>query len=66
MSILIPATIFLHRIDTDLIDTGYMFKLDELDWRKSSTGSTSLLVGPKQNLLNVARTTLTEATIADK
>ena len=66
MSILIPATVFLHRIDTDLIDTGYMFKLDELDWRKSSTGSTSLLVGPKQKLLDVAKTIFARADMVDK
>ena len=51
------ATIFLHRIDTNLIDTGYI--LDDFDWRKRATGCSSFLVGPKQNILHAARTTLT-------
>ena len=66
MSILITATVFLHRFDTNLIDRGYIYKLDDFDWRKRATGCSSFLVGPKQNLLNVARTTLTEATMVDK
>ena len=60
------ATIFLDRIDTDLIDTGYMYKLDDFHWRKRATVCSSCLVGPKQNLLDVARTTLTEANMVDK
>ena len=56
------ASVFLHRIDTNLIDTGYKYELDDFDWRKRATGCSSFLVGPKQNLLNVTRTTLTEAT----
>ena len=60
------ATVFLHRIDTNLIDTGYMYKLDDFDWRKRATGCSSFLVGPKQNILDVARTTLTEANMVDK
>ena len=60
------ATIFLHRIDTNLIDTGYMYKLDDFDWRKKTTGCPSFLVNPKQNLLDVVRTVLTEANIVDK
>ena len=60
------ATVFLHRIDTNLIDTGYMYKLDDFDWRKRATGCSSFLVGPKQNLLDVARTALTGANIVDK
>ena len=60
------ATVFLRRIDTNLIDTVYMYKLDDFDWRKRATGCSSFLVGPKQNLLNVARTALAEANMVDK
>ena len=60
------ATVFLHRFDTNLIDTGYKDKLDDFDWRKRATGCSSFLVGPKQNLLDVARTTLTETNMVDK
>ena len=60
------ATVFLHRLDAKLIDTGYLYKLDDFDWRKRATGCSSFLVGPKQNILDVARTTLTEANMVDK
>ena len=60
------ATVFLHRFDVNLIDTRYMYKLDDFDWRKRATGRSSFLVGPKQNILDVARTTLTEANMVDK
>ena len=60
------ATVFLHRFNTNLIDTGYKDKLDDFDWRKRATGCSSFLVGPKQNLLDLARTTLTEANMVDK
>ena len=60
------ATVFLHRIDRSLIDTGYFYKLDDFDWRKRATGCSSFLVAPQQNLLDVARTTLTEANMVDK
>ena len=60
------ATVFLHRIDTNLIYTGYMYKLDDFDWRKRATGCSSFLVGPKQNILDVARTALAEANMVDK
>ena len=60
------ATVFLHRFDTDLIDTGYFYKLDDFDWRKRATGCSSFLVGPRQNLLDVARTALAEANMVDK
>ena len=60
------AAVLLHRIDTNLIDTGYLYKLDDFDWRKRATGCSSFLVGPKQNILDVARTTLTEAIMVDK
>ena len=60
------ATVFLHRFDTDLIDTGYLYKLDDFDWRKRATGCSSFLVGPRQNLLDVARTALAEANMVDK
>ena len=66
MSILVTATVFLHKIDTDLIDTGYKDKLHDFDWRKKATGCSSFLVGPRQNILYVARTTLTEANMVDK
>ena len=58
--------VFLHRFDTNLIDTGYKDKLDDFDWRKRATGCSSFFVGPKQNLLDVARTTLTETNMVDK
>ena len=58
--------VFLHRFDAKLIDTGYLYKLDNFDWRKRATGCFSFLVGPKQNILDVARTTLTEANMVDK
>ena len=60
------APVFLHRIDTNLIDTGYMFKLDDFDLHKRTTGWSNFLVGPKQNFLDVARTALTKANIMDK
>ena len=60
------ATVFLHRFDANLIDTGYFYKLDDFDWRKRATGCSSFLVGPKKNLLDVARTTLTETNMVDK
>ena len=60
------ATIFLHKIDTNLIDTGYMYKLDDFDWRKKARGCSSFLVGPKQNLLDGARTALAELNIVEK
>ena len=60
------ATVFKHRIDTNLIDTGYKYKLDDFDWRKRTTGCSSFLVGPKQNLLDVTRTALSEPYIVDK
>jgi len=60
------ATIFLHKIDTNLIDTGYMYKLDDFDWRKKARGCSSFLVGSKQYLLDVDRTALTEANMENK
>ena len=60
------ATVFLHRFDANLIDTGYLYKLYDFDWSKRTTGCSSFLVGPKQNILDVARTTLTEANMVDK
>ena len=60
------AIVFLHRIDMNLIDTGYICKLDDFDWCERATGFSSFLVGPKQNLSNVARTALTEANMMDK
>lgn len=60
------ANVFLHRIDTNLIDTGYMYKLNVSDWRKRATSCSSLLVGPKQNVLDEARTDLAEVNMVDK
>ena len=60
------VTVFLHRIDTKLIDTGHMFEVNNFDWRKMATGCSSFLVGSKQNLLDVARTALTEANMVDE
>ena len=60
------ASVFLHRIDTNLIDTGYKYNLDDFDWHKKTTGCSSFLVGPRQNLLNVASIALAEANIVDK
>jgi hypothetical protein len=60
------ATVFLHRINTNLIDTGYKNKLHDFDWRKRATGCSSFLVGPRQNLLDVAKTALNEANMVDK
>ena len=60
------ATVFLRRIETNLIDTGYMYKLDNFDWRKRATGRSSNLVDPRQNLQDVARTALAEANMVDK
>lgn len=60
------APVFLHRIDTNLIDTGYKDKLHDFDWRKRATGCSSFLVGPRQDLLDVARTALAEANMVDK
>ena len=60
------ATVFLHRIYTNLIDTVYMYKLDDFDWRKRATGCSSFLVAPQQNLLDVAKIALAEANMVDK
>ena len=62
------ATIFLQRIDTNLIDRGYiyMYTLGDFDWRKRAKVCSSFLVGPKQNLLDVTRTALSEPYIVDK
>ena len=60
------ATVFLHRIDRNLIDTGYLYKLDDFDWCKRATRCSSFLVGPRQNLLDVARKALDEANMVDK
>ena len=60
------TTIFLHRFDAKMIDTGYLYKLDDFDWRKRAIGCSSFLVSPKHNILYVARTTLTEANMVDK
>ena len=60
------ATVFLHRIDTNLIDTGYKYKLDDFDSRKRVPGCSSFLVGPRRNLLDVARTALAEPNMVDK
>ncbi|MDP7375924.1 MAG: hypothetical protein QF420_05075 [Alphaproteobacteria bacterium] len=60
------AIVFLHRIDTNLVDTGFKYKLDEFDWRKRAKVCSSFLVGPKQNLLDVTRTALSEPYIVDK
>ena len=60
------ATVFLHRIGTFLIDTGYKYKLDHFDWRKRVIGCSSNFVGLTQNLLDVARTALAEASMVDK
>ena len=46
------ANVFLHKIETNLIDTGYMYKLDDFDWRKRATVCSSFPVGPKQNLVD--------------
>ena len=58
--------VFLHRFDPSLIDTGYLYKLDDFDWRKRATGCSSFLVGPRQNLMHVVRTALAEANMMDK
>ena len=60
------ATVFLHRFDANLIDTGYLYKLDDFDWRKSATGCSSFLVGPKKRFLDLAITALAEPNIVDK
>ena len=60
------ASVFLHRIDTNLIDTGYKNKLDDFDWRKRATGCSSFLVGPSQTLSDVAWTASAEANMVDK
>ena len=60
------ATVFLYRIDTNLIDTGYMYKLDDIERPKRATGCSSFLVSPKQYLLDLARTALANANMVDK
>ena len=60
------ATVFLHRIDMNLIDTSYMYNLDDFVWRKRVTVYSNFLVGLKQNPLDVARTALAETNIVDK
>ena len=32
------ATVFLHRIDTKLIDMSDIYKLDNFDWHKRAAG----------------------------
>jgi len=66
VSILVTATVFLKKTDTDLIDTGYNGELHDFDWRKRATRCSSFLVGPRQNLLDVVRTALAEANMVDK
>ena len=58
--------IFLHRIETNLIDTGLMNKLDDSDWCKRATGCSSFIVAHRQDLLDVARTALAETNMVDK
>ena len=58
--------VFLHRIDTNLIHTVYKYKLDDFDWRKRATGCSSFQAGPRQSLLDAARTALAEANTVDK
>ena len=60
------ANVFLHRIDPNLIDTGYKYKLDDFDWHKRMTGWSNFLFGRKQNFLDVAWTALAEANMVDK
>ena len=60
------ANVFLHRIDPNLIYTGFTHKLDNFDWSKRATGCSSFLVGPRENLLNLARTAFAEANMVDK
>tara|TARA_B100000886_G_C20380202_1_gene473579 strand:+ start:802 stop:990 length:189 start_codon:yes stop_codon:yes gene_type:complete len=60
------ATVFKHRIDTNLIDTGYIYKLDDFDRRQRATGCLSFVVGPKQKLLDLAKIALAEAKMVDK
>ena len=60
------AAVFLHRIDTNLIATGNIYKLDDFDWQKKATGCSNFLVSPRQNLLDVARKALDEANMVDK
>ena len=60
------ATVFLNIIETYLIDTGYMYKLDDFEWRKRATGCSSFLFCPRQNLLDVTRTAFAEANMVDK
>ena len=60
------VSVFLHRIDMNLIDTGYKYKLDDFDWRKRATGCSCFLIGPSQNLLGVARTALAQANMVDR
>ncbi|GEM_PF-2493350 len=60
------ATVFLHRIGTYLIDTGYKYKLDHFDWRKRATGCSTFLVGSRWNLLDVAKTAFAEAKMVDR
>ena len=60
------ATVFLPRNNTNLIDTGNMYKLDDFDLRKRATVCSSFLVGSKQNLVDGARTALAEANMVDR
>ena len=60
------TAVFPQRIGTNLIDTGYMYKTEDFDWHKKATVCSSFLIGPKQNLLDGARTALAEFNIVDK
>ena len=59
-------TVFMQRMDINVIDTGHVYKLEDFEWHQRATGCFSFLVGPKQNLLSVARTALVEANMVDK
>ena len=38
------ASVLLHKIDTNLIDTGYKYKLGNFNWRKRATGAPEILL----------------------
>ena len=60
------ANVFLHRDDTKLIDTVYLFRLDDFSRLKRATGWSGFLVDSKQSLLDLDKTALAKANMVDK
>ena len=60
------ANVFLHRDDTKLIDTVYLYRLDDFPRLKRATGWAGFLVDSIKSLLDLAKTALAKANMVDK